>query len=157
MRYSSCRSKNAGHVRTCVFVLFRVFYYRTKTTARVKISWVAFGVHCSGNAEGIVFLMCAHWQVTGCILGSISELKDVHEYVQDEVKRQAVKTIKMRHLLKYIKRIDRAENRKRSISMVRMHHRLLPIFTLCSHLSCLTPTTYLNVHPLLNLRHNRVR
>ena len=26
----------------------------------IKISRVAFGVHCSGNAEGIVFLMCVH-------------------------------------------------------------------------------------------------
>ena len=85
--------------------------------------------------------------MTGCILGCISELKDVHEYIQDEVKRQAVITVDMRRLLKYIKRIDRPEKRKRSISMVRMHHRLLPIFTHCSQLSCLVPTTYLHVQP----------
>ena len=31
-----------------------------KNYCMIKISRVAFGVHCFGNAEGIVFLMCAN-------------------------------------------------------------------------------------------------
>ena len=31
-----------------------------KNYCTIKISRVAFGVHCFGNAEGIVFLMCAN-------------------------------------------------------------------------------------------------
>lgn len=64
--------------------------------------------------------------MAGCVLGCMSDLKDVHEYVQYEVKRQAVNKVKMRRLLRYVNELDQPDKQKQYISMVRMHHRLLP-------------------------------
>ena len=114
-----------ANLRVCVISGVLILH---KNYCTVVISRIVFGVRCQCNAEGIVFSMSIYWQVTGCVLGCMSDVKDVHEYLQNEVKAQAAITVKVRRLLRYINQLDRQEKQKQSVSMVRMHHRSLPIF-----------------------------
>ena len=85
----------------------------------------------------------------------MTDLEDVNEYVRDELKRQAVITIDVRRLLKYIKRFGRPETQRQSVAMVYMHLVCLtivyPMFTLT-----LPPSrnTFRIYAPLLHARHN---
>ena len=87
----------------------------------------------------------------------MSEPDDVYEYVNDELERQAVKTIDVRRLLKYIKTFDTPEKQRHSVAMVYMHHHrtCLPIFQLMfalvlSH----SYNIFRSYTPLVHARHN---
>ena len=62
-----------ANLRVCVISGVLILH---KNYCTVVISRIVFGVRCQCNAEGIVFSMSIYWQVTGCVLGCMSDVKD---------------------------------------------------------------------------------